>query len=164
MKFLCVHCDEGMKLEAARGPDEGSLQATFICPQCRYKIVMLMNPWETQLVKTMGVKIGGGTASVAPYEQTLGSLSRSWLAGVEENSENEAGSRCPFAGMLGQIEEATSTRHGPLWTEEAIVRIERIPSFIRPMVQRAIERYAAERGHAIITDPVMDEARSSLGM
>jgi len=32
------------------------------------------------------------------------------------------------------------------------------------MVQRAIERYALELGHQLITDGIMDEARSKLGM
>jgi hypothetical protein len=32
------------------------------------------------------------------------------------------------------------------------------------MVQRAIERYAMEQGHLSISDAIMDEARSRLGM
>ena len=52
-----------------------------------------------------------------------------------------------------------------LWVDAAQVRLERIPSFIRPMVQRAIERYAIEQGYQLITDVIMDEARSrKLGM
>jgi hypothetical protein len=65
--------------------------------------------------------------------------------------------------MLGQT-EPTASLSGVLWTDAARVRIERIPSFIRPMVQRAIERYALEQGHQLITDGIMDEARSKLGM
>jgi len=164
MKFLCLSCDEGMKLETARGPDEGSLQATFACPRCHHKVVMLTNPWETQLVQTMGVKIGGRSDSAAPYEQVLGSLARSEPGSVRQTDEGETAAGCPFAGMLGQVEEAVSSSQGPPWTDGAKVRIERIPSFIRPMVQRAVERYAAEQGHELITDAVMDEARSRLGM
>jgi hypothetical protein len=65
--------------------------------------------------------------------------------------------------MLGQA-EPTELGMGVLWTDTAKGRIERIPSFIRPMVQRAIERYALEQGHQMITDAIMDEARSRLGM
>jgi hypothetical protein len=50
------------------------------------------------------------------------------------------------------------------WTAEAQVRIERIPSFIRPMARRAIERYAESKGYAAITEAVMDEARGVFGM
>jgi hypothetical protein len=164
MKFLCQSCDEGMKLEAARGPDEGSLQATFVCPRCHYKVVMLTNPWETQLVQTLGVKIGGRAGSAAPYEQVLSGLDRSGPDSDSRTDETDAVPACPFAGMLGQVEEVVSSTQGPLWTPGAKVRIERIPSFIRPMVQKAVERYAVEQGHQQITDAVMDEARSRLGM
>jgi hypothetical protein len=163
MKFLCVSCDEGMKLEAASGPRQGSLEAIFVCPRCRHKVVMLTNPWETQLVQTLGVKVGGRAAPAAPYEQVLSSLRQS-RSDVPKVDEAEAsGSGCPFAGMLGQTEETPSVT-GTQWSEAAKVRIERIPSFIRPMVQRAIERYAQEQGHRLITDAIMDEARSKLGM
>jgi hypothetical protein len=65
--------------------------------------------------------------------------------------------------MLGTA-EPTEAASGIVWTNTAKTRIERIPSFIRPMVQRAIERYALEQGHQLITDAIMDEARSRLGM
>ncbi|HLC43425.1 MAG TPA: PCP reductase family protein [Methylomirabilota bacterium] len=50
------------------------------------------------------------------------------------------------------------------WGPEAEQRIERIPSFIRPMAKKAIERYAMGKGYMIITESVMDEARQALGM
>src|SRR5262245_28069370 len=162
MKFLCLSCDEGMKLEATNGPREGSLEATFVCPRCRYKVVMLTNPWETQLVQTLGVKVGGRTAPVTPYEQVLGSLVRPEVEGPRGDEAESTGSGCPFAGMLGQAAEPPLTP-GMLWSDTARARVERIPSFIRPMVQRAIERYALEQGHPLITDTIMDEARSRLG-
>jgi Proto-chlorophyllide reductase 57 kD subunit len=163
MKFLCLSCDEGMTLETTRGPREGSLEATFVCPRCHYKIVMLTNPWETQLVQTLGVKVGGRTTPVSPYEQVLGSLVRPEHdpQGGEGDAATSAG--CPFAGTLGAA-ESTEASAGMQWSAAAKLRIERIPSFIRPMVQRAIERYALEQGHHLITDAIMDEARSRLGM
>ncbi|MGH8059333.1 MAG: PCP reductase family protein [Candidatus Entotheonellia bacterium] len=163
MKFLCASCDEGMKLEGARGPHEGSLEATFRCPQCGYAVVLLTNPWETQLVQTLGVKIGGRATPASPYEQLRSSLAQSAEEAAGETGGQNAAPACPFAAMLGQP-EATQAEDGPAWTPEARVRVERIPSFIRPMVQKAIERYAAEQGHQTITDAVMDEARSRLGM
>ena len=163
MKFLCVSCDEGMHLEATMGPQEGSLQATFVCPRCRHKIVMLTNPWETQLVQTMGVRIGGRADSVSPYEQVLNSLVRLPQDSSPPGGHEPSSAGCPFAGMFGEAEEAGSAA-SMQWTEEAKMRVERIPSFIRPMVQKAIERYATEQGYPVITDAVMDEARSRLGM
>ena len=163
MKFLCLNCDEGMKLDTTSGPREGSLEAIFVCPRCRYKIVMLTNPWETQLVQTLGVTIGGRAAPAGPYEQVLGSLVR---PGSEVQGGTDAeltSSGCPFAGMFEQAEQAESAT-GLRWADAAKIRLERIPSFIRPMVQRAIERYAMEQGYPLVTDAIMDEARSRLGM
>jgi hypothetical protein len=163
MKFLCLSCDEGMKLEGTAGPRAGSLEATFVCPRCQYKIIMLTNPWETQLVQTLGVKVGGRTTPVSPYEHVLGSLEQPQVEVQGSNIAGQAGAGCPFAGMLSEGEQQ-ETSTGIQWTGEAILRIERIPSFIRPMVQRAIERYAVEQGYPLITDAIMDEARFKLGM
>jgi Proto-chlorophyllide reductase 57 kD subunit len=162
MKFLCLSCDEGMKLETASGPHDGSLEATFVCPRCRYRVAMLTNPWETQLVQTLGVKVGGRAAPTSPYEQILASLGLSGGEGGHSGDEPTSPG-CPFADMLGQAEQETSAP-GILWSDAARIRLERIPGFIRPMVQRAIERYALEQGHQLITERIMDEARSKLGM
>jgi len=125
--------------------------------------VLLTNPWETQLVQTLGVKIGGRATPASPYEQLRGSLAQPVEETAEAMGGESAAPGCPFAAMLGQP-EATQTEDAPAWTPEARIRVERIPSFIRPMVQKAIERYAAEQGHLTITDAVMDEARTRLGM
>jgi len=55
MKFLCLSCDEGMKLETASGPHDGSLEATFVCPRCRYRVAMLTNPWASSPIVTFRV-------------------------------------------------------------------------------------------------------------
>jgi hypothetical protein len=163
MKFLCLNCDEGMKLETTQGPREGSLEAIFACPRCRHQIVMLTNPWETQLVQTLGVTIGGRATPASPYEQVLGSLIRPGSEVPSVADAEHSSSLCPFAEMFGQAEQAEAAA-GIQWIEAAKVRLERIPSFIRPMVQRAIERYAMEQGYQLITEEIMDEARSRLGM
>jgi len=50
------------------------------------------------------------------------------------------------------------------WAPEAEARLERIPSFIRAMARRSIERYAEGKGYPTVTETVMDEARSVFGM
>ena len=163
MKFLCLSCDEGMKLDAAGGPHDGSLQATFVCPRCHYKIAMFTNPWETQLVQTLGVKIGGRTGPSSPYEQVLSNLAVSPPEGPAPSDEKSSTSGCPFAEMFGAAEES-DVPQGVRWSEEARGRVDRIPAFVRAMVERAIERYATEQGYSVITEAVMDEARARLGM
>jgi len=61
-------------------------------------------------------------------------------------------------------EQEAQEQSGMAWSPEAEARVERIPSFIRPMARKAIERYAEGKGYRTITEPVMDEARAALGM
>ena len=51
-----------------------------------------------------------------------------------------------------------------VWTEEALERLERIPSFVQSMAKAGIENYARENGHTEITGEVMDAARGNFGM
>ena len=142
MKFLCVACDEPMKLDKADRPDDGgSIAALFTCPACANQIAMLTNPHETQLVQSLGVRIGPGQPAAAA----------------------EAGG-CPFSGMLAEMEAAAAENAGPTWTPEALARLENIPELVRPMARQGIEHYARENGHATIDDAVMEEARGQFGM
>jgi hypothetical protein len=174
MKFLCIACDEAMRLTSTAGPDEGSLTVTFACPACHHRVAMLTNPWETQLVRTLGVKVGGRATEAAPFEQVRSSLVRQRDAAFVEEAVGPGplagvgaeGPGCPFAAMIPGASTAggEATPAGPEWTPEAAARIERIPTFIRPMARQAIERFARDRGYPTITDAVMDEARTSMGM
>ncbi len=173
MKFLCMACDDAMRLVSTAGPDDGSLTVTFACPTCRHRVAMLTNPWETQLVRTLGVKVGGRTGEAVPFEQVRASLARqretafveaepARSGGLVAPQPASEGPGCPFAAMIpGYGEEQVAA---VAWTREAEARIERIPAFIRPMAKQAIERFAQERGHGTITDAVMDEARGVMGM
>src|SRR5881296_1023922 len=140
MKFLCLDCDQPMKLHSTEGPDEGSLSVTFRCPECGFRVAMLTNPFETQMVRSLGVKVGGRTLPAEPFENL-----RATMAGARTDAfegTGESGGSCPFAAA----------------------RLERIPGFIRPMAKRSIERFATERGYTTITETVMDEARTVFGM
>lgn len=173
MKFLCIRCDEAMRLEGTRGPDEGSLTVTFGCPVCGHRIAMLTNPWETQLVRTLGVKVGGRPDAPAPFEQVRSTLVRQREGAFEGEGSPEVGAGqveapggegpgCPFAAMVQGAEAAAED--GPAWSPEAEARVERIPEFIRPMARKAIERFAQGRGYRTITLEVMDEAKALMGM
>jgi DNA-directed RNA polymerase subunit RPC12/RpoP len=164
MKFLCLDCDQPMKLHSTEGPDEGSLAVTFRCPECGFRVAMLTNPFETQMVRSLGVKVGGGAAPVEPFEHLRSSLANARpdaFEGAAAGGSGSEGPGCPFAAM---VNEGAAAAPGVAWTPEAEARIERIPSFIRPMARRAIERYAEDKGYASITDAVMDEARATFGM
>ena len=58
MKFLCVPCDSPMKLQSVGPPERGSLSVVYSCPECGYEMAMLTNAYETQVVQSLGVRIG----------------------------------------------------------------------------------------------------------
>ncbi len=146
MKFLCVPCDEPMRLLGTEGPEEGSLTVIFGCPRCPNKVAMLTNPWETQLVRALDVKVGGPGSLPAPLR-----LVRSTLVRRREG-----------LAMDGNVMAGAAI--GITWAPEAQERLERIPSFAGTMAREGIERFAREHGYQQITEQVMDEARQAMGM
>jgi hypothetical protein len=123
---------------------------------------MLTNPFETQMVRSLGVKVGGRTVPAEPFE----TLRATMAGGRADAFEGEGGGSCPFAAALGGAQAATPAAPAAAvaWEPAASARLERIPDFIRPMAKRSIERFAGERGYATITEAVMDEARAVFGM
>jgi hypothetical protein len=105
---------------------------------------MLANPMETQLVASLGVKIGGRGVPEQPLE-----LTRSTIEGGREDAFADA---------------PPDTALRPRWDDEAKRRLERVPSFVRGMVQRIYTDYAAEHRIAVVTPEVMDRARRELGL
>jgi hypothetical protein len=143
MKFLCVPCDEPMKILTVTPPDRGSISVTYTCPACGYEMAMLTNPFETQLVSSLGVKVGPEGAAAG----------------------EAAKPKCPFSGMVAQAEADVSTAADEVrWTAEAAARMQAIPEFVRPMAKTGIEKFAKEGGHEEITLAVLDEAKSRFGM
>src|SRR5439155_1607057 len=102
MKFLCLDCDEPMKLHSTEGPDEGSLAVTFRCPECGFRVAMLTNPFETQMVRSLGVKVGGRAQEPAPFEHLRSMMAnpRADAFEGEAGGETAAGPGCPFAAVV----------------------------------------------------------------
>ena len=91
MKFLCVPCDSAMKLQTVAPPERGSLSVVYACPECGYEIAMLTNAYETQIVQSLGVRIGPA---------------------VDGAASSTAESRCPFSAMIPASEEALPSAQG----------------------------------------------------
>lgn len=149
MKFLCIECDERMMFDERNVPGDGTFAAAFACPRCGRCIALLANPMETQLVESLGVKIGGRTLNEQPLE-----LVRSTVEGRDD----------AFEDANGEIESGAGTPTKPQWSAEARERLNRVPNFVRGMVKKIYSEYAAKRGVAEITPAVMDRARSELGL
>jgi len=139
VKFLCIDCDEQMEFIDRQEPGDGTFAAAYSCPTCGRRIAMLANPMETQLVGSLGVKIGGETLDRDPME-----LVRAQLDGAEVKLAARA--------------------NRPTWTAESRDRLERVPNFVRGMVMKIYNDWAMERGLTEITPEVMDEARVDLGL
>ncbi|MCY3600541.1 MAG: hypothetical protein OXN85_11310 [Gemmatimonadetes bacterium] len=144
MKFLCVECDRQMAFDERAVPGDGTMAAVFKCPACGHKTAMLANPMETQLVSSLGVKVGGRTVPNENFEGIR--------AGVVE-ARDEALPAPPL------------TNPGPVrWNVDAVERLGHVPSFVRGMVKKIYNEYARERGIEEMTPAVMDRARSDLGL
>jgi hypothetical protein len=158
MKFLCVPCDSPMKLQSVGPPERGSLSVVYSCPECGYEMAMLTNAYETQVVQSMGVRIGPGTG------------------GASTGTTDAGEARCPFTVMIptegkarpldgpegrpGQSGEPIPVR----WTAAAEARLANIPEFVRPMARTGIERFAQERGASEVDERILDAAREFFGM
>jgi hypothetical protein len=147
MKFLCVPCDSPMRLQSVGPPERGSLSVVYSCPECGYEMAMLTNAYETQVVQSLGVRIGP--------EVDLGASSTS-------------GGRCPFSAMIpgneGAAEHAPTEPIPVRWTDAAEARLANIPEFVRPMARTGIERFARERGVMEVDEKILDAARDFFGM
>ena len=151
MKFLCVPCDSPMKLRSVGPPERGSLSVVYSCPECGYEMAMLTNAYETQVVQSLGVRIGPAAADAESGASVAGTSAK-------------AG--CPFTGMIpGAAESTQSDQPGPVrWTAAAEARLANIPEFVRPMAKTGIERFARERGAAEVDEAILDAARDFFGM
>src|SRR5205085_5359785 len=102
------------------------------------------NAYETQVVQSLGVRIGPVEASA------------------------EAAGKCPFSAMI-PMEEGTAERvptepHAVRWTAAAEARLANIPEFVRPMARTGIERFARDNGCLEVDEKILDAARDFFGM
>ncbi len=141
MKFLCIDCDEQMQFAERQVPGDGTFAAAFRCPRCGRSVALLANPMETQLVGSLGVKIGGRTLDAPPLEMVRGTIQGRDDAFLEEDGVGS-----------------------PVWSAAAQERLSHVPTFVRGMVKRIYADYAVQHRISEITPDVMDQARGDLGL
>ena len=141
MKFLCVPCDTPMKLRTVDPPERGSLSVVYSCPACGYEMAMLTNAYETQVVQSLGVRIGPATEGTA--------------------ATTSAG-KCPFPSMIPATDGASEGF--VRWTPGAEARLANIPEFVRPMAKTGIEKFARDRGALEVDEKILDAAKEFFGM
>jgi len=192
MKFVCLNCETYMNFEKVEKPGEDTLGVFFGCPSCNAKFSMVTNPGETQMVSSLGVKLGGRTVAAEPFEMTRGTLKAeattdpgqmaAYLnekikggqpAGAVAASktaapEEKSGSGCPFSAMVADMGLTSSGKPGDVgtmksdfnWSPDAKEKLDRLPSFVKPMVQSSVEAFARRQGYQTITLQVMDDSKS----
>ena len=76
---------------------------------------------------------------------------------------------CPFSAMVAQMglgstgTAGTAAPAGPAvtWTPDAQERLDKLPSFVAPMVRSSVETYARNHGFDKITLQVMDDSKNA---
>ena len=190
MKFVCLTCETYMNFQKVEKPAEGSLGVFFGCPSCGAKFSMVTNPGETQMVSSLGVQLGGRTLAAEPFEMTRGTLKAEAQAGSGQmaaylneklkggqpasashapaKSGENSGGGCPFSAMvaeMGLTSGGKPANGGPaptdfVWTPDAKEKLDRLPAFVKPMVQSSVEAFARKQGYQTITIQVMDDSKN----
>jgi len=152
-----------MKLQSVGPPERGSLSVVYSCPECGYEMAMLTNAYETQVVQSLGVRIGPEAAASG-----TGCARAAGATASPVEALAEAGGKCPFSAMIpGNEGAAEHTPTEPItvrWTAAAEARLANIPEFVRPMARTGIERFAQERGAMEVDEKILDAARDFFGM
>jgi hypothetical protein len=175
MKFLCVPCDSPMKLQTVEPPERGSLSVVYSCPECGYEIAMLTNAYETQVVQSLGVRIGpaepsaeaGKSTAGCPFSAMIPSADRGEAAPASDGAGQSSRLRAEGAStsLAGALAEAGGAKLPGLgWTAAAEARLLKVPEFVRPMARTGIERFARERGAVEVDEQILDAARDFFGM
>jgi hypothetical protein len=177
-----------MNFEKVEKPGEGTLGVFFGCPSCNAKFSMVTNPGETQMVSSLGVKLGGRTVEAEPFEMTKGTLkteatpaSGQMAAYLNEKIQGgqpavsvaaaspakapEKASGCPFSAMVAEMGLTNSGKPANgasefTWTADAKEKLDRLPAFVKPIVQGSVETYARKQGFKTITLQVMDDSKN----
>jgi len=160
MKFVCRKCDTFMLFEKLESPAEASLGITFECPECGSRFSMVTNPGETSMVQALGVKLGGRTAPAEPMELTRETLKEPNVAEAttEAASATGSGGKCPFSSMISGMQQPGLQME---WSREALERMEKVPAFVKPMLQASVESYARNSGITLITPAVMEASKNA---
>lgn len=183
MKFVCMKCESFMSFDNVQKPGTQSLGVTFACPTCEAKVAMVTNAGETAMVQAMGVQLGGRSAAAEPMELTRGSLKETpetvqtttpspavqqeMMKAETAKAESAGGGTCPFSSMMAGMQPEAAMPTEPVkelcWTADAEDRLERVPSFMRPMIKMGVESYARKNNISDITAEVMDASKNDPG-
>ena len=184
MKFVCLNCETYMNLEKVEKPEEGSLGVFFACPSCAAKFSMVTNAGETNMMNALGLKLApraeagaslDGLRALAGNGQTAPTVNSQTAVGPSVSTATaspakagEKASGCPFSAMVAEMGLTSGGKPGDAgpvisefaWSADAKEKLDRLPSFVKPMVQSSVEAFARKQGYKTITLQVMDDSKS----
>ena len=116
---------------------------------------------KSQMAAYLNEKIHGGQPAKGSGAETPGA------SGQQEASTSEG---CPFSAMVAQMgltgsgsgaDVPTETATALTWTPDAKERLEKLPSFVQPMVRSSVEMFARKQGYTTVTLQVMDDSKNA---
>ncbi len=122
----------------------------------------LADIWQTApLFKQLRAPKLTGRCGVCEYEKLCGGCrARAFAASGDLMAEDPW---CEYQPGQSNARAPEVQEVDPIWSEEAYVRLERIPAALRPMVERGVLAYARSKGMETITPELMQEMRSRAG-
>jgi hypothetical protein len=162
-----------MSLEKVEKPGEGSLGVFFGCPSCNAKFSMVTNSGETTMMNALGLKLNARVETANPEISSLVEKMQkaqpvATTASAPAKAGEKTGSGCPFSAMVAEMGLTNSgkpanggaTASEFTWTPDAKEKLDRLPAFVKPMVQGSVEAYARKQGFKTITLQVMDDSKN----
>ena len=109
-----------------------------------------------QMTAYLNEKIQGGQPAAAV------------TAATTTTPEEKSSGGCPFSAMVAEMGLTSGGRPGNdgaattefTWSADAKEKLDRLPSFVKPMVQSSVEAFARKQGYQAITLQVMDDSKS----
>ena len=115
-----------------------------------------------QMAAYLNEKIQAGQPAATAGIPTASAAGHS--ASTAPKKEEEKSGGCPFSAMVAQMGLTSGTQASPAseltWTADAKEKLDRLPSFVKPMVQSSVEAYARQHNFKTITLQVMDDSKN----
>ena len=107
------------------------------------------------------------TAAILTLSVTVGTWIINFVAAVNGGLWERAASYTPTAMVAdmgltsgSKTGNAGTPTTGFAWSADAKEKLDRLPSFVKPMVQSSVEAFARKQGYQTITLQVMDDSKS----
>ena len=119
---------------------------------------------------TLKEEAQAGSGQMAAYlnEKIQGGQPVAATAGIRRRSGEKSSGGCPFSAMVAEM-GLTSAGNRPMEVRPSPIspgrrmpkrKLDRLPAFVKPMVQSSVEAFARKQGYQTITLQVMDDSKN----